>query len=114
MDCVIYQGTTLILFGRSAIQPACLFDMYLFCTPSFNGLKSPVLKKCFCDLNVYEAVKSSGLVVQLKLKCLLMKPTHDDIIEAKEVNIQLSFERYKGKLVCLFKIRQYIKFQRVL
>ena len=28
-----------------------------------------------------------------------MKPTRDNIIEAKEVYIQLSFERYKGKLV---------------
>ena len=28
-----------------------------------------------------------------------MKPTHDDIIEAKEVYIQLSFERYKVKLM---------------
>ena len=28
-----------------------------------------------------------------------MKPTHDDIIEAKEVYVQLSFVRYKGKLV---------------
>ena len=26
-------------------------------------------------------------------------PTHDDIIEAKEVYIQQSFRRYKGKLV---------------
>ena len=26
-------------------------------------------------------------------------PTQDDIIEAKEFNIQLFFERYKGKLV---------------
>ena len=43
--------------------------------------------------------KSSGLVVQFKLKCLLMKPTHDDIIEAKDVYIQLSFKRYDGKLV---------------
>ena len=42
---------------------------------------------------------SSSLVVQLKLKCLLKKPTHDDIIEAKEVDIQQSFGRYKGKLV---------------
>ena len=47
---------------------------------SFDGLKSPLLKKCFSDLNLYEAVKSSGLVVQLKLKRLLMKPTHDYII----------------------------------
>ena len=28
-----------------------------------------------------------------------MKQTHDDIIEAKEVYIQQSFGRYKGKLV---------------
>ena len=42
---------------------------------------------------------SSDLVVELKLKLLLMKPTHDDIIEAKEIYIQLSFERYKGKLM---------------
>ena len=28
-----------------------------------------------------------------------MKPTHDDIIEVKEVYIQLSFERYKVKLM---------------
>ena len=28
-----------------------------------------------------------------------MKPTHDDIIEAKEVYSQLSFERYQGKLM---------------
>ena len=30
---------------------------------------------------------------------MLKKPTHDDIIEAKEVYIQQSFGRYKGKLV---------------
>ena len=28
-----------------------------------------------------------------------MKPTHDDMVEAMEVYIQVSFERYKGKLV---------------
>ena len=28
-----------------------------------------------------------------------MKPTYDDIIEAKEVYSQLSFERYKGRLI---------------
>ena len=42
---------------------------------------------------------SSSLVVQLKLKCLLKKPTHDDITESKEVCIQQSFGRYKGKSV---------------
>ena len=41
----------------------------------------------------------SSLVIQLKLKCFLEKPTHDDIIEAKEVYIRQSFGRYKGKLV---------------
>ena len=40
---------------------------------------------------------SSRLVVQLKLKYSLLQPTYDDIIEANEVYIQLSFERYKGK-----------------
>ena len=35
----------------------------------------------------------------IKLKSLLKKPTHDDIIQAKEVYIQLSFGRYKEKLV---------------
>ena len=34
-----------------------------------------------------------------KLKCSLKKPSHDDIVEAKEVYIQQSFGRYKGKLV---------------
>ena len=56
-----------------------------------------MLKKCFSDLNLYEAVKLSGLVVQLKLKYLLMKPIGDDSTEAKEVYSQLSCERYKGK-----------------
>ena len=39
---------------------------------------------------------SSSLVVQLKLKCLLKKPTHDDIVEAKEVYIQQSLEDIRG------------------
>ena len=51
-------------------------------------------------LNPYgQQIASSHLVVQLKLKCLLKKPTRDDIIEAKEVCIQQYFGRYKGKLV---------------
>ena len=44
-------------------------------------------------------ITSSSLVVELKQKCLLKKPAHDDIIEAKEVYIQQSFGRYKEKLV---------------
>ena len=36
-----------------------------------------------------------------------MEPTHDDIIEAKEDCIQLSFERYKVKKCCVIKVRQY-------
>ena len=43
-------------------------------------------------------ITSSSLAVHLELKCLLEKPTHDDIIEVKEVYIQQSFVRYKGKL----------------
>ena len=50
-------------------------------------------------LNSYEQITLSSLVVHLKLKCLLKKPIHDDIMEAKEVYIQQSFGRYKGKLV---------------
>ena len=46
-----------------------------------------------------EQKTSSSLVVQLKLKCLLKKPTHGDIIEAKDFCIQQSFGRYKWKLV---------------
>ena len=56
----------------------------------------------FQCLNSYRAIKSSSLVVQLKLKCLLKEPTHDDIIEAKKFYIQLSIERYEGKLVLRF------------
>ena len=81
----------------------CFSDVNLYearlsvCTLSFDGLKSPLLKNCFRYLNLYEeAVNSSGLVVQLKLKCLLMKLAHGDIIEAKGVYSQLSFERLKG------------------
>ena len=44
----------------------------------------------------------SSLVVQLKQNCLLKKPTHDDIMEAKKFYIQLSFERHKVKLVLHF------------
>ena len=46
---------------------------------------------------------SSSLVVHLKLKCFLKKPTQDKIIEAKKFYIQLFFERYKGKIVLRFK-----------
>ena len=35
----------------------------------------------------------------IKTKVFAEEPTHDDIIEAKEVYIQQSFGRYKGKLV---------------
>ena len=58
-----------------------------------------VFKKSFSDLNLYDAVMSSGLVVHLKLKYFLMKPTHDDIIEAKEVYNKLSFEKYRYREV---------------
>ena len=38
----------------------------------------------------------SSLVLQLKLKCLLTKPTHDDIIEAKEFYITCLLKDIKG------------------
>ena len=38
MDSVRHRGITLILFGRSAIQPICLFDVY-----PFDGLEFPLL-----------------------------------------------------------------------
>ena len=63
----------------------------------FYDLNSP-----FQWLNSFEAVMSSSLIVQLKLKCSKKKPTHDEIIKAKEVYIQLSFEIYKGKLLRRF------------
>ena len=43
----------------------------------------------FSDLNLHDAVKSNCLIVKLKLKYFLMKPTHDDIMEAKDFYIQL-------------------------
>ena len=87
MDLFSHQGIFLILFGRSAIQSVCLFEVHRFVPFHLMALKA-LLRKCFSDLNLYEAVSSSDLVVQLKLK-----PTHYGIIEAKEVYIQLSFER---------------------
>ena len=88
------QGITLILLGRSVIQSVRLFDVHR-CVPfSFDGLKSPLLRKCFSDLNLYEAVTSSDLVVQYKRKFLLMMPTLEGMSEAQEVYIQLSLERY--------------------
>ena len=57
----------------------------------------------------------TSLVVNLKLKCLLKMPTHNDIIEAKEVYIQQSFERYKGNLVLRNKSPSvYNKYQNLL
>ena len=46
-----------------------------------------------------EQITLSSLVVHLKLKCLLKKLTHNDVIEATEVYFQQSFGRYKGKSV---------------
>ena len=60
MDFVSHRGINLVLFGRPAIEPACLFDAYLFVR-----LKSPLLKKCLSDLYLYKAVESSALVIQL-------------------------------------------------
>ena len=50
-------------------------------------------------LNSYGANNVVQFSCTIKINCLLKKLTHDDIIEAKEVYIQQSFGRYKGKLV---------------
>ena len=65
---VSHRGTTHILFDRSAIQHICLFDDYLFVPFHSMGEKALLLKQCFSYINLYEAVKSPSLVVQLKLK----------------------------------------------
>ena len=61
-------------------------------------------------LNSYGANNVIEFSSTIKQECLLKKPTHDDIIEAKEFYIQqlLSFGRYKEKLMLRFKVRQYI------
>ena len=94
MDFVSNREITLILISRSAIQLICVYDVY-------RGLPfhSVAFKKCSNGLIHTEQITSSGLVEQLKLKCLLKVPTHDDIIKAKEVYIQQSFGRYKGNIV---------------
>ena len=50
-------------------------------------------------LNSYEANNVVQFSCTFKTKVLLKKPTHDYIIEAKEVYVQQSFGRYEGKLV---------------
>ena len=42
---------------------------------------------------------SSSLVAQLKLKCLMKKPAHGDIIEAKDFTFNSFLKIYRGKLV---------------
>ena len=94
---VSHPEITLILIGRPATQLICVYDVCLGVPFLFNSLKSPLLKECLNGKIHTEQITSSSFVVQLKLKCLLKKPTHDDIIEAKEFYIQQSFGRYKGK-----------------
>ena len=51
-----------------------------------------------------EQKTSSISVEHLKLKCLLKKPSQDDIIEAKEFYIQLFFFKdIKGSKCCVLK-----------
>ena len=50
-------------------------------------------------LNSYEAHNVVQFSCTFKTKVFAKNPTHDDIIEAKEVYIQQSFGKYKGKLV---------------
>ena len=84
MDFISYRGITLILIGRSVTQLICVYDVYLDVPLSFNSLKTLLLKKCLYGLIHAEQITSSSLVVHLKFKCLLKKPTQYDIIEAKK------------------------------
>ena len=99
MDFISYREITLTLIGRSAIQLICVYDVYLGVPFHSIAKKSPLVKECLNGYIHTKQITSSSLVLHLKLKCLLKKPTHDDIIEAKKVYIQQSFGRYKGKLV---------------
>ena len=40
--------------------------------------------------------------------CLLKKPTHDDIIKAKEVIFNSLLEDIRGSKCCVIKVRQYM------
>ena len=79
-------------FSHREITPYCLAGLrynpfayltFIYLYPFIRWLKISSIKECLSDLNLYEAVKSPGLVAQLKLKYFLMKSTHDDIIESK-------------------------------
>ena len=50
-------------------------------------------------LNSYGANNAVQLSCTIKTKVFAEEATSDDIIEAKEVYIQQSFGKYKGKLV---------------
>ena len=50
-------------------------------------------------LNSYGANNVVQFSCTFKLKCFLKDPSHDDIIDGKEVYIQQTFGKYKGKLV---------------
>ena len=58
-----YQICVMDLVSHRGILSYCLAGLRYSSFASFDGLKSPLLKKCFSDQNLYEAVKSSGLVV---------------------------------------------------
>ena len=103
MGLASHRGIILILFGRSAILSVCLFQVYLFVP--FHSL---LLKKCFRDHELYEAVKSTSLAVQLKFKCLLMKPTQDDVIKAIKFTVNCLLKEIKGSYCCVVKVCQYM------
>ena len=92
-------GTSLVIEeSRSYCLAGLRYSLFAYLAficlyPSIRWLK------CFSDLNLYGVVTSSDFGAQLKLKFLLMKPTHDDLFKAKKFYIQLSFERYKAKFM---------------
>ena len=87
---------TLILIGISARQFVCLFDIYL--SAPFHLVTEILLR----DVSVTRFIRSSNFI---KFSCTNKTKVLAEVLTSlkqKEVYHQLSFERYKGKLVLHF------------
>ena len=81
---VSHQENAFILIGRFVIWHVCFFFKLICIYPFIRRLKI--------------SITSSSLAKRLEFKSWLKKPPHDDIIEAEEIYIQLSFEIFNWKL----------------
>ena len=107
MGFVLRQGIALIL-TQVCDTAGLLFDVNLWVphhsmTQNLGYLRNVSATKVLQSNNFVELSCTI-----CRFKRYLKKRLHDDSIEVKEVNIQLSFVRYKRKLVLRFKVRQYI------